>query len=127
VAVVGIPRWHASGRKIEVEVSQESRERLSGALIEIDVRAGVSGRLTAEGQVNALVKQVNALLTVGYFALPVSVHRWDERLPAGREVCRSPAHAGVVGAREENLRPLSCQQTPGTAVLGAVLPGRLRP
>jgi hypothetical protein len=27
-AVAGIPRWHASGQKIEVGVSQESRERL---------------------------------------------------------------------------------------------------
>jgi hypothetical protein len=36
----GIPRWHASGQKSEVEVSQESRERLraAGALIEIDIR-----------------------------------------------------------------------------------------
>jgi hypothetical protein len=46
-----IPRWHARGQKIEVEVSQESRGgrlRAPGALIQIDVRAGVSGRLTAE-------------------------------------------------------------------------------
>jgi hypothetical protein len=32
----------------------------------------VSGQLTAEAQVNALVKQGNALSTVGYLALPVS-------------------------------------------------------
>jgi hypothetical protein len=49
-AVVGIPRSHASGQKIELEVSQGSRERLRapGSVIEIDLRAGVSGRLTAE-------------------------------------------------------------------------------
>jgi hypothetical protein len=58
--------------------------------------------------VNILVKQVNALPTVGPFALPVPVHRRDEA------ICRSPAHAGVSWAREElNLRPLPCQQNTG--------------
>jgi hypothetical protein len=62
-----------------------------GALIDIDVRTGVSGRLTAEDQVNALVKQGNALPTVGSFALPILVHQWHE------EFCRSPAQIGCGG------------------------------
>ena len=37
-------------------------------------------RLTTETQVNALVKQGNALPAVGYFALPVLLHRWDEAI-----------------------------------------------
>jgi hypothetical protein len=52
-------------RRSKLRSHQESRERLPGALIEIDVRAGVSGRLTAEDQLNALVKPLNALPTVG--------------------------------------------------------------
>jgi hypothetical protein len=61
-------------------------------LIEIDVRAGVSGRLAAEDHVNALVKQVHALLTVGYFALQIPVHRWANRL------AEALLTQGVVGA-----------------------------
>jgi hypothetical protein len=57
--------------------------------------------------VNALVKQGNALPTVGDFALPVFVHRWDE------EICEA-CSGGVLWAREElNLRPLPCQQNGG--------------
>jgi hypothetical protein len=40
---------------------------------------------------NALVKQGNALSTVGYFALPVLVHRWDD------EICGSPAQTRCGG------------------------------
>ena len=48
-------------------------------------------RLTTETQVNALVKQGNALPAVGDFALPVLLHRWDEA------ICRSPAQVGCGG------------------------------
>ena len=48
--------------------------------------------------------QFNALPTVGYFALPVPVHRRYE------VICRGPCSGGVWWAREElNLRPLPCQ------------------
>src|SRR4029450_9569239 len=67
-AMAGIPGWHASGQKIEVAVSQASRGGDPGWLGSVDrdrYLAGVSGRLTAEDQVNALVKQGNALPTIG--------------------------------------------------------------
>jgi hypothetical protein len=55
------------------------------------MRAGVSDRPGLRTQVNALVKQGNALPTVGYLALPFFVHRWDEAIR------RSPAQAGYGG------------------------------
>ena len=54
-------------------------------------------RLTTETQVNALVKQGNAFPDVGYFALPVPIHRWDEA------ICRIPAQVGVVIAEGNAL------------------------
>ena len=62
-----------------------------GSVDEIDIRTGVSGRLELRTQVNALVKQGNALSTAGDFALPDLLRRWDEA------ICRSPAHGGCGG------------------------------
>jgi hypothetical protein len=59
-------------------------------------------------QVNALVKQGNALQTVGCFALQVP------RPSEGRGDLQKPCSGGVWWAREElNLRPLPCQQNGG--------------
>jgi hypothetical protein len=60
-----------------------------GAWIEVDMRAGVSGRLTTGGpKVNALVKQLTLFRP----------SRCRPRPPVGRKNCQSPAQAGVVGA-----------------------------
>jgi hypothetical protein len=88
-------------------VSQEThgRPRVGpGTWIEIDIRARVSRRLPAAPQVIALVKQGNALSTVGYLALPVLVH------PGEPSDVQKPCSGEVWWAREElNLRPLPCQ------------------
>ena len=60
-------------------------------MIEIEVRAGVIGRLTAKDQVNTLVKQGNAQPTVGYLALVVCAPRRDEA------ICKIPAQVGCGG------------------------------
>jgi hypothetical protein len=57
--------------------------------------------------VNTLVKQLNALPTVGYLAVPVPP-------VGGRSDLQKPCSRRVWWAREElNLRPLPCQQNGG--------------
>ena len=71
---------------------------------------------------NALVKQGNALSTVGYLALPVSVHR------RGEMIYKALVTQGVVGAG--GVEPPSSSVSAnhrGTAVQTAVSAGRVRP
>jgi hypothetical protein len=60
--------------------------------MEIDVRRGVSGRLTAEDQVNVLANRKTLSPPVGLFGAAVPAYGKDEA------ICGSPAQAGVVGA-----------------------------
>jgi hypothetical protein len=72
--------------------------------------------------------KMNALLNREVLSGPLGASYGRSHPPVGQVDEQKPCSTGVWWAREElNLRPLPCQQTTGTAVLTAVLPGHLRP
>ena len=85
-------------------------------------RLGASDGLGSRRWENTLVKQLNALLAAG---LCLTTDPGHERVPP----CTSAlVKAGVVGAGGIETSVLfRVSKTPGTAVLTAVLPGRLEP